>query len=985
MSACAVPLSMSDLIRTPTLARACPGAELNVQPSVVPAPPPTLASVAPSRGETFLSGAEPHNSPRDRLGDLRRRRRKADIMSSLQQSSYSNLRERRVTSYESMLFQDCYCRGYRLLGTTLGGGSFGKIRLAICEKRAHSKAASPKSPTEFMGEKVVVKILDKRMCPPEAWSLVPQRIRTHRMVTGHPFIVTLHETFETASHLYQVSEFCGGGTLAAHLERVQPDEARVGLQEAEARRMFTQLVRAVQHCHARNVVLRDVRTDTLLLDAAENLKLSDFSGAEPVLSIHKLLREPPPAGVAPCAAPEMINHQVYQGDKVDVWATGVVLYTLLHNRAPFSGATPRDVYDNMRQQRLQFHASVSTEAMLLLHGMLQPDPQERATLAHVEASAWFQGKNLSTADTMAMAANSTTAGGCVRRGECVSLPVPHYSPPPTAHYTAAVSVGQETIFLKSKRSRQPVAPPQTITPISSRCIARSPSVTPRVIATARDAPKKLQAKSTPLLSRPEKSRVEVSSPSACCEQRRHIKRTQPSEEPASPPQYNIIDATTCEVTCDCGRVMTLKLKKESPPTHATPTPNNSPRDLPAASDEQLKDAADEQTKDTVDEQAVAALQVEVCSSICLSSEVLRTPSPTAARPLMVKRWINLDERVRSIEDDLVAANESVPPAVEAPLPLSAAYAGEPHPVGGDGSEFSAVIRRMSQANSPSPSSNSRLAIRSSHSSSVEVRTSHATMAASELGSEQPCSRSSAGSEVATNDTTPPAPQGRTPLPPPDVRGSQSPQFSDEVIATLVATETILLPQRAVSSQATPAAASLHEEQSSSFATSSASDTSVSSFRAVQRERSSEAAAAAQLATYSYESCARSKASKARRSSEASSQASSSGCRKRVRRSRRRGAELAAAASAPAATVQAEEVPEVARHASLDGASLLPPLRDLSGAARAHRISAAKQPVQLGAFNPLSVLNRRYMTHVRHDPAVPYTRRPEAPDDVLIHE
>jgi serine/threonine protein kinase len=46
------------------------------------------------------------------------------------------------------------------------------------------------------------------------------------------------------------------------------------MSEVEARRMFHQIVAAVNYCHRQNVVHRDLKAENLLLDSNMDIKLA---------------------------------------------------------------------------------------------------------------------------------------------------------------------------------------------------------------------------------------------------------------------------------------------------------------------------------------------------------------------------------------------------------------------------------------------------------------------------------------------------------------------------------------------------------------------------------------------------------------------------------------------------------------------------------------------------------------------------------------
>lgn len=48
------------------------------------------------------------------------------------------------------------------------------------------------------------------------------------------------------------------------------------LTEDEARNIFSEILSAVEHAHRNNVVHRDLKTENVLLDEYDNIKLADF-------------------------------------------------------------------------------------------------------------------------------------------------------------------------------------------------------------------------------------------------------------------------------------------------------------------------------------------------------------------------------------------------------------------------------------------------------------------------------------------------------------------------------------------------------------------------------------------------------------------------------------------------------------------------------------------------------------------------------------
>lgn len=48
------------------------------------------------------------------------------------------------------------------------------------------------------------------------------------------------------------------------------------MEDTEARRLFQQIISAVDYCHRHMVVHRDLKPENVLLDASKNAKIADF-------------------------------------------------------------------------------------------------------------------------------------------------------------------------------------------------------------------------------------------------------------------------------------------------------------------------------------------------------------------------------------------------------------------------------------------------------------------------------------------------------------------------------------------------------------------------------------------------------------------------------------------------------------------------------------------------------------------------------------
>jgi [calcium/calmodulin-dependent protein kinase] kinase len=149
----------------------------------------------------------------------------------------------------------------------------------------------------------------------------------------HPNVLRLFEIIDNPqeSKIYLITEFVKNGSLANRLK------SKPKLSEEQMRKIFRQLITAVEYCHyVPNIIHRDIKPDNILIDEEENIKLGDFGvsllipedGSELVTSN---------AGSDKFFSPEACMSKTYRGRVTDLWACGVTLYVMATGTYPFKG------------------------------------------------------------------------------------------------------------------------------------------------------------------------------------------------------------------------------------------------------------------------------------------------------------------------------------------------------------------------------------------------------------------------------------------------------------------------------------------------------------------------------------------------------------------------------------------------------------------------------------------------------------------------
>lgn len=135
---------------------------------------------------------------------------------------------------------------------------------------------------------MAIKIIDKTCLDEENLAKTFREISILKMLR-HPHITRLYEVMESKTMIYLVTEHAARGEIFDHLVANGRMKEVINhlffaslwngkfikftLQE-EAARVFAQIVSAVDYCHRKGVVHRDLKAENVLLDTEMNIKVS---------------------------------------------------------------------------------------------------------------------------------------------------------------------------------------------------------------------------------------------------------------------------------------------------------------------------------------------------------------------------------------------------------------------------------------------------------------------------------------------------------------------------------------------------------------------------------------------------------------------------------------------------------------------------------------------------------------------------------------
>ncbi|KAL4164359.1 hypothetical protein KRP22_004225 [Phytophthora ramorum] len=249
-------------------------------------------------------------------------------------------------------------------GKFLGKGGFARCYELKCEQTGKIYAG-----------KVVAKA---SLVKPKAKQKFTSEIKIHKSL-HHPQVVQFEHFFEDADNAYILLELCRNQSMSDLMRR------RKRLSESEVRFYMRQLVDGLAYLHENLVIHRDLKLGNLFLTSDMRLKIGDFGLATRLDNPED--RKRTMCGTPNYIAPEILSGQRGDGHsfEVDIWSTGVVMYTLIVGRPPFETDDVKATYKRIRANQYDFPETVqvSKSAQSLIRGILRSDPGARPSLEQI--------------------------------------------------------------------------------------------------------------------------------------------------------------------------------------------------------------------------------------------------------------------------------------------------------------------------------------------------------------------------------------------------------------------------------------------------------------------------------------------------------------------------------------------------------------------------------------------------------------------------
>ena len=187
----------------------------------------------------------------------------------------------------------------------------------------------------------------------------------------HPNIVEMYDSYLVEDELWVVMEYLEGGALTDIVTNVRMSEEQIAT-------VSMMCLKALAYLHSQGVIHRDIKSDSILLSADGNVKLSDFGFCAQVSS--DLPKRKSLVGTPYWMAPEVISRLPY-GPEVDIWSLGIMLIEMVDGEPPFFNEPPLQAMRRIRDMpppKLK-NTKVSPQLQGFLYKMLVRDPAQRTS------------------------------------------------------------------------------------------------------------------------------------------------------------------------------------------------------------------------------------------------------------------------------------------------------------------------------------------------------------------------------------------------------------------------------------------------------------------------------------------------------------------------------------------------------------------------------------------------------------------------------
>ena len=197
-----------------------------------------------------------------------------------------------------------------------------------------------------------------------------------KKLSGFPFILDLHYSFQSANYLYLVIDYCPNGDF----KRIKSIN--------NIKLFIAEVILAIDLIHKRNIIYRDLKPNNILLDSSGHICICDFNLAK--TDVPKDKRADSFCGSPMYLSPEMLSGKGVDY-RCDIYGIGLLMYELVTGSPAFIANDIQSLYELIRTNNIDYKSyDISEETRDLLVKILVKNPEERISLEEMKKHPYFK-------------------------------------------------------------------------------------------------------------------------------------------------------------------------------------------------------------------------------------------------------------------------------------------------------------------------------------------------------------------------------------------------------------------------------------------------------------------------------------------------------------------------------------------------------------------------------------------------------------------
>lgn len=206
----------------------------------------------------------------------------------------------------------------------------------------------------------------------------------------HQNIIKIKEAFDIKDEKEEeyyviVLEYCPNGDLLSYV-------TREGFKsEFEKREILEGILKAVMYLHKNGISHGDIKSENVLLDKNYTPKLCDFGFSRTKITAGEESKN----GTLYYAAPELFLKGHFNTLKTDIYAIGIMLYSISELQFPFKYGEPESIVKQIIGGELSIRKGIDLHLRNLIEKCTKKNPQNRPSIEDILLDEYFTGNKMS--------------------------------------------------------------------------------------------------------------------------------------------------------------------------------------------------------------------------------------------------------------------------------------------------------------------------------------------------------------------------------------------------------------------------------------------------------------------------------------------------------------------------------------------------------------------------------------------------------------